>query len=87
MSNSASYQLKSEVEQLAAIAYFQHLISGHGNGEHPDRYQIVIQGRPKHYLLEEAHAVLTQMLEQPLALANSLGHLTAGFGLDCKLIS
>lgn len=72
MSKFASSQLKSEVEQLAAIAYFQHLISGYGNGEHPDRYQIVIQGRPKHYLLEEAHSVLAHLLKQPLMLNQPL---------------
>ncbi len=55
-------QFKQDVEKLAAIAYFQHLISGYGNGEHPDYYQIVIQGKPKHYALEEAHRVLVGLL-------------------------
>jgi hypothetical protein len=69
MSKPAS-KLKSEVEQLATLAYFRHLISGYGQGEHPDRYQIVIQGRPKHYLLEEAHSVLAQLLGQLTSLAS-----------------
>jgi hypothetical protein len=59
---STAIQLKAEVEKLAATAYFQHLISGYGYGENPDQYQIVIQGRPKHYLLEEARAVLAGLL-------------------------
>ncbi len=69
MSKPAS-KLKSEVEALATLAYFRHLISGHGYGEHPDHYQIVIQGRPKHYLLEEAHSVLTQLLGQLASFAS-----------------
>jgi hypothetical protein len=60
--NNSAIQLKDEVEQLAATAYFQHLISGYGYGEDPDFYQIVIQGRPKHYSLAEAHMVLAALL-------------------------
>ncbi len=77
MSNPANKQLKSEVEALATLAYFRHLISGHGQGEHPDQYQIVIQGRPKHYLLEEAHSVLAQMLGQLTSLASFPADLNA----------
>lgn len=66
--STTAFQLKQEVEKLAAIAYFQHLISGYGNGEDPDSYQIVIQGKPKHYLLEEAYRVLVGLLTNSFEL-------------------
>ncbi len=56
-------RLKEEVETLAAEAFHQHLISGYGDGEYPDEYQIVIQGRPKHFTLEYARSFLANLIE------------------------
>lgn len=56
------HELKEEVAALAAAAFHQHLISGYGDGESPDEYQIVIQGRPKHFLLEDARQFLARLM-------------------------
>jgi hypothetical protein len=61
--------LRTEVEKLAAEAFHQHLISGYGDGESPDEYQIVIQGKPRHYSLEYAHSLLTNLVEHQISLA------------------
>jgi hypothetical protein len=76
MSISAS-QVKQEVEKLASIAYFQHLISGYGNGEDPNSYQIVIQGKPRHYSLEEAYSVLVGLLANRFEFDESPAPATA----------
>jgi hypothetical protein len=62
MVSTAHSQLKVEVEQLAAQAFYQHLISGYGNGENPDEYQIVIDGKPRHFPLEYARTFLLQLV-------------------------
>jgi hypothetical protein len=57
-------ELKSEVERLAKQAFYRHLISGYGTGEYPDEYQIVYQGKPRHFSLEYAHRFLQQLMGQ-----------------------
>jgi hypothetical protein len=57
-------QLKDEVEKLAAEAFQQHLISGYGDGEYPDEYQLVIDGKPRHYPLPDAHSLLADLIGQ-----------------------
>ncbi|MBF2003583.1 MAG: hypothetical protein IGS50_15095 [Synechococcales cyanobacterium C42_A2020_086] len=56
--------MKSEVERLAKQAFYRHLISGYGTGEYPDEYQIVYQGKPRHFSLEYAHRFLQQLMGQ-----------------------
>ncbi|MCU0524817.1 MAG: hypothetical protein MUF72_08335 [Elainella sp. Prado103] len=58
-----NHQLKEEVAALAAAAFHQHLISGYGDGESPDEYQIVVQGKPKHFTLERARLFLAQLMQ------------------------
>lgn len=62
MNNPATSQLKHEIEELATAAFHQHLISGYGDGEYPDEYQIVIEGKPRHLPLESARSLLTRLL-------------------------
>lgn len=64
MNYSAKIQLKTEVEQLAAEAFHQHLISGYGDGEYPGEYQIVLNGKPRHFPLEYAKSFLLQLVER-----------------------
>lgn len=63
MISPANGQLKVEVEQLAVQAFHQHLISGYGQGEYPDEYQIVVSGKPKHYPLDYARSFLLHLVE------------------------
>lgn len=56
-------RLKEEVETLAAEAFHQHLISGYGDGEYPDEYQIVVQGKPRHFNLEYARSFLSNLID------------------------
>jgi hypothetical protein len=63
MNSIAKRQLKQEVETLATEAFHRHLISGYGDGEDADEYQIVIEGKPRHYPLELAHALLLNLLK------------------------
>ncbi|MDX2229874.1 MAG: hypothetical protein NW220_09565 [Leptolyngbyaceae cyanobacterium bins.349] len=55
-------ELRVAVHQLAEAAFHQHLISGHGDGEYPNKYQIVYQGKPRHFSLQEAHDFLRELL-------------------------
>lgn len=57
--------LRDQVHQLAETAFHLKLISGYGDGEFADKYQIVYQGKPKHFLLAEAREFLNHLIEQP----------------------
>jgi len=35
---------RNEIHRLAEDAFYRHLISGYGNSEYEDKYQIVYQG-------------------------------------------
>lgn len=56
--------LRDKVHQLAEEAFDRNLISGYGDGEYPNEYQLYIEGKPRHYPLEYAHSFLKQLLEQ-----------------------
>jgi hypothetical protein len=62
--NKTDDRLRTEVHALAEDAFHRHLISGHGDSEYPDEYQIVYQGKPKHLSLAGAHAFLTQLMQR-----------------------
>lgn len=55
--------LREEVRELAQEAFHKTIISGHGDGENAQEYQLVIEGKPRHYSLENARAYLSQLLE------------------------
>ena len=57
-------QLRGEVHDLAEAAFHRHLISGHGDSEYPDEYQIVHQGKPKHFPLSRARAFLAKLMQR-----------------------
>lgn len=56
--------LREKVRQLADRAFHRHLISGHGDGEYEDKYQIVIEGKPRHYPLNRVFYVLQSLLKK-----------------------
>ena len=62
--NGAKAGIRNEVEKLAEEAFHRKLISGYGDGQHSDEYQIVINGKPRHLPLEEAHSFLNKLIEQ-----------------------
>lgn len=55
--------LRTEVHKLAEAAFHQHLISGYGDSEYPDAYQIVCEGKPKHLPLQRARTFLTRLMQ------------------------
>jgi hypothetical protein len=55
--------LRDEIHRLAENAFHHHLISGYGDSEYPDKYQIVVQGKPRHLNLEDARSYLIRLLE------------------------
>ena len=54
--------LREEVRELAERAFHQRLISGYGDGEYNDEYQIVYKGKPRHLNLEYAQTFLKTLL-------------------------
>lgn len=58
------YALRYEVHRLAEKAFHHHLISGYGDGEYPDKYQIVYQGKPRHFSLKEAYYFLDELVQE-----------------------
>lgn len=56
--------LREEVHQLAEKAFHLNLISGYGDGEYSDEYQIVYQGKPRHLLLEKARSFLKNLIRK-----------------------
>lgn len=55
--------LREEVHTLAEEAFHLHLISGYGDGEYDNEYQIVYKGKPRHLPLERAKAFLTDLIQ------------------------
>lgn len=53
---------KKDIEQLAKAAFYQHLISGYGDSEYPDKYQIIYKGKTRHFSLAQARFFLRQLL-------------------------
>jgi hypothetical protein len=62
--SSAKAVLRKEVQHLAEEAFHHKLISGYGDGPDSNEYQIVFQGKPRHFPLEDAHTFLTDLLSQ-----------------------
>jgi len=62
--NATTFDLREEVHTLAEAAFHNHLISGHGDGEYDNEYQIVHDGKPRHMLLADARSFLNALLEQ-----------------------
>ncbi len=60
--NSTEAALRDEIRELAEEAFHLKLISGHGDGEDINEYQIVYQGKPRHLPLEQARFFLTNLL-------------------------
>ncbi|MDX2239696.1 MAG: hypothetical protein NW224_03330 [Leptolyngbyaceae cyanobacterium bins.302] len=56
--------LRDAIHRLAEDAFHRHLISGHGDGEYADKYQIVYQGKPRHFSLSEAHRFLQNLVSK-----------------------
>lgn len=56
--------LREEVHQLAEKAFHLNLISGYGDGEYRDEYQIVYQGKPRHLPLEKARSFLIKLIQK-----------------------
>lgn len=62
--NSLKLTLREEVRELAVKAFEQHLISGYGDGEYGDKYQLVLRGKPQHFRLERARQILLELLDR-----------------------
>ncbi|MFB2977888.1 hypothetical protein [Microseira sp. BLCC-F43] len=56
--------LRDEVHKLAEEAFHRNLISGYGDGEYGDEYQIVFQGKPRHLPLTDARSFLSNLIRQ-----------------------
>jgi hypothetical protein len=56
--------LREKLHELAQSAFEQRLISGHGDGENPNEYQITYQGKPRHLTLKQAYDFLTDLVRQ-----------------------
>ncbi|MBW4631580.1 MAG: hypothetical protein KME30_06680 [Iphinoe sp. HA4291-MV1] len=54
--------LRKEVQHLAEEAFHRKLISGYGDGPDTHEYQIVFQGKPRHFPLEHARSFLCDLL-------------------------
>lgn len=62
--NGAKAGLRDEVHKLAEEAFHLKLISGYGDGQNSNEYQIVINGKPRHFPLENALSFLGNLIEQ-----------------------
>ena len=60
--NTTKTSLRNEVRQLAEEAFHLKLISGYGDGQDDDEYQIVCDGKPKHFPLERARLLLRNLI-------------------------
>jgi hypothetical protein len=60
--NTTKTALRDEVRKLAEEAFHLKLISGYGDGQYSDEYQIVSNGKPKHFPLERARLLLKNLL-------------------------
>jgi hypothetical protein len=60
--NTTKTALRDEVRNLAKEAFHLKLISGYGDGQYSDEYQIVYNGKPMHYPLERARAFLKDLM-------------------------
>ncbi len=58
--------IRDEVHKLAEQAFHHQLISGYGDSEYADKYQIVYEGKPRHLDLKQAHRFLSRLLRRSL---------------------
>lgn len=63
MNSSSNIVLKHKIKKLADTAFHRHLISGYGDSEFPNQYQIVYQGKPRHFSLEHAFVFLKMLVD------------------------
>ena len=52
--NGTIADLRHEVQQLAEEAFHRKLISGYGDGQNDNEFQVVYNGKPRHLSLEYA---------------------------------
>ncbi|MFB2967803.1 hypothetical protein ACE1CD_02420 [Aerosakkonema sp. BLCC-F183] len=62
--NITKADLRDEVRELAEEAFHRKLISGYGDGQDSNEYQIVYQGKPKHFPLEKARSLLRNLIRR-----------------------
>lgn len=62
MKTSTKTDLRDDVRKLAEEAFHLKLISGYGDGQYSDEYQIVYNGKPKHFPLERARSILRNLI-------------------------
>jgi hypothetical protein len=62
--NSTKAVLRDKIAHLAEEAFHRKLISGYGDGPNCNEYQIVFQGKPRHFLLEDAYSFLCNLLPE-----------------------
>lgn len=60
--NHTKTALRDEVHQLAEEAFHLKLISGYGDGQNSNEYQIVWNGKPRHLPLERARSLLSNLI-------------------------
>jgi hypothetical protein len=60
--NGTTADLRTEVRLLAEEAFQRNLISGYGDGENDNEFQIVFKGKPRHLSLENSHSFLMDLL-------------------------
>lgn len=64
MITKAAATLRDEVHKLADEAFHRGLISGYGDSEYPNEFQIVLEGKPRHFSLDYARSFLNDLLRQ-----------------------
>jgi hypothetical protein len=52
--NTLEAELREQIRSLAEQAFHRKLISGHGDGEYRNQYQIVYKGKTRHLRLDYA---------------------------------
>lgn len=62
--NGTMAGLRNEVEKLAEEAFHRKLISGYGDGQYSEEYQIVFNGKPRHLPLAHAYSFLGNLIKQ-----------------------
>jgi hypothetical protein len=60
--NVTKAALRNEIRQLAEEAFHRKLISGYGDGADSDEFQILFEGKPRHFPLQEARSFLNELL-------------------------
>jgi hypothetical protein len=62
---TAEFTLRHEVQKLAEEAFHRKLISGYGDGPVSNEFQLVFNGKPKHFRLEQAYLLLEDLINHP----------------------